>query len=302
MSDVTGKEGDVPLEVKPETSESIRFTETIEEAKGKLDADAKAVTADSLNVDQASFDKFFKDGVMDWASYGKEQAFKAAQKTEEKATEDKPETPAEEAEAADTEALQGVVEGAGLDWNELGQQLVDTGDISEESKEALKKIGIPEEVVDNYIELIKADADSQIDTVVEAFGGEDKFTAVYDKLVADVDNEQRMAIDAMLKNPATFDMGVKMAYELSGVPEPEGGLKPLIDNTQKASEENTEIVTPNASAGGTNEAKGFTSFAEQVAAQRSDRYKTDPQFRAQVMERIKASQYDLNPRMHSGGL
>jgi hypothetical protein len=61
-------------------------------------------------------------------------------------------------------------------------------------------------------------------------------------------------------------------------------------------------------AGGVNaglaagDAKGFESFEAQVVAQSDPRYKTDPEYRAQVMQRIAASAFDMNPRTHTSGL
>ena len=66
------------------------------------------VDAASLGVDQASFDKYYKEGNFDWASYGKEQAFKASQEFEA--------TKEATTEEVQPEAAAAVAD-AGLDWN-----------------------------------------------------------------------------------------------------------------------------------------------------------------------------------------
>jgi hypothetical protein len=289
--------GDVPFEGGDVGVSAQRFTETIAEAKAKIDGAAKVETAESLNVDAASFDKYFDGKVFDWASYGKEQAFKAAQKKPAEGDADpapegtpEPVTVTPETEAAASDA----VSKAGLDWDELGQQIVDTGDISAESREALGKIGIPETLVDQYLGLLHKDATDIVVDIVDGFGGEEKFGDVFDALQEKATAEQRDAIDEMLKEPSTFDLAIQTAFTLAEIERPEApkaepGVTP-------------EVITPNASTGGTGNTQGYESFAEQVNAIKDPRYKTDPAYRAEVMNKVRVSTFDMNPRAHSGGL
>lgn len=287
--------GDVPFENGNVGVAAERFTETMAEAKAKIDDAALAETAEGLGVDQASFDKYYKNGEFDWASYGKEQAFKAAQKKPDEGDEVEAEAVSDEDAAEAQTAAETVVEQAGLNWDDLGQEIIDTGDISEESREALAAIGIPGAVIDQHLALLHKDANDIVVQIVDGFGGQETFGDVFDALQAKATSEQRDAIDEMLRDPSTFDLGIQTAFTLAEIERPATGDVP-------ATSAQTEQITPNASTGGSGSTQGYETFAEQVNAIKDPRYKTDPAYRAEVMNKVRVSTYDMNPRAHSGGL
>jgi len=289
--------GNVAPEVQPEQSSGIRYTETIAEAKAKIAAEKEGVTAESLGVDKASYDKYYRNGEFDWASYGREQAFKAKQASskETKPAENADVKPAESAENTPAEpategeqAARDAVAQAGLNWDDLVNQLLQNNDISPEAKESLKKIGIPEDVINNYIEMVNASTDAVVTRVVQGFGGEEQFTAVFNGLQENATSEQQRVVDDLLADDRTFQDGVALARKLAGVPAPKTLPK--------------EFGGANANVGATTSAQGYASFNEQMAAMRDPRYKNDPEYRGEVMKRIAASTYDLNPRAHTSGL
>lgn len=63
-------------------------------------------------------------------------------------------------EKPDDEQAQQAVEAAGLNWDDLGAKLATKGDIDPDDYEALAKVGIPKEIVQNYAALV-ADAQSR---------------------------------------------------------------------------------------------------------------------------------------------
>lgn len=292
--------GDVPFENGNVGVAAERFTETMAEAKAKIEEASLAETAEGLGVDQASFDKYYKNGEFDWASYGKEQAFKAAQKKPTEGDEAKEEAvsdegAADEGAAEAQAAAETVVEQAGLNWDDLGQEIIDTGDISEESRKALTAIGIPDAVIDQHLALLHKDANDIVVQIVDGFGGQETFGDVFDALQAKATPEQRDAIDEMLRDPSTFDLGIQTAFTLAEIERPATG-------DASATSAQTEQITPNASTGGSGSTQGYETFAEQVNAIKDPRYKTDPAYRAEVMNKVRVSTYDMNPRAHSGGL
>jgi hypothetical protein len=289
---VDSKDGIVP----DKAQDAVRFTETIEEARAKTEA-AGAATPESLGVDQASFDKYHKDGDFDWASYGKEQAFKAAQHATEPAKEPAKEE-ARQSDAprhSDTEEAQTKVADAGLDWDGLGVKISEEGDISEADYKALAGIGVPEQVVKQYVEMVKGDAQGLIDDVIEQAGGQESFDAVFDAL-QDKPMETRKKIDTLLSDPDTRPYGIDLMFKEAGIQrsQPESAPAPPQDMYQG----NANNRNP-SSAGNT---QGYASFEEQVAAQRDPRYRTDLTYRNEVMAKIGASTFNMNPRTHTGGL
>ena len=289
---VDSKDGIVPD--KPQ--DAIRFTETVEEARAKA-ADAGAATPESLGVDQASFDKYHKEGNFDWASYGKEQAFKSQQAATEPAKEPatNEERNSEAPKHSDTPEAQDKVAEAGLDWDSLGAKISDEGDIGPDDYAALAKIGVPDTVVKQYVTMVKNDAQDLIDDVIEKAGGQQQFDAMFDAL-QDKSLDIRNKIDGLLIDPDTRQYGIDMMYKETGMEQGQQTQAPAKANPGSAANAN------NRNPGAAPASQGFESFAEQVAAQRDPRYRTDLTYRNEVMAKIGASTFAMNPRTHTGGL
>ena len=261
-------------------------TDTSQQAHIEAPPAVEAVTAASLGVDQASFDKYQNaQGVFDWASYGKEAAFKAAQAA--------PAPGAPEAEAPAEPAA--AVEAAGLSWDDLGSKITSDGDIGAEDYAALAAIGIPDQVVKDYIGAVQGNAQSIVDNVIDGMGGQEAFDQVYAGLFTNATVEQRDKIDVLLRDPDTREAGIQTAYRLAGIADPQvqPGTQPQ-PPVPATSRGGTPPVTPAAS--------GFDSFESQIAAQRDARYNKDSAYTQSVIERISKSSYNLNPRSHSGGM
>ncbi len=294
----TPNPGDIAPVVTPVDTDAVRITATLAEAKAIIAAAETTATAEKLGIDQASYDKYVnKDGEMDWASYGKEVAFKATQaKTAEPvAPVVAPVTPDAEAAAAAAAAAtaanaQDVVEKAGLNWDEVTKSVVETGALSAEDKAKLMALNIPEVVIDDYVGAVQREAGAHIDVVLAGFGGEENFNKVFEAVQANATDAQRDQIDALLRDPKTFDVGVNLANKLA-VMEPVAPLqgKPV------AGAQNQVAATADAAN------KPYESVKAQLAAQSDPKYNTDPEYRAGVIKRIMASP-DLNPRAHSGGM
>lgn len=293
-----------PKEPTPDRNyDGMRIDKTIEEGKAEADASKNpAPTAESLGVDQASFDKFFKDGEFNWAAYGKEQAFKAQKKAtgEPDKEPDKEEPKKSDApKHSQTKEAEEAVTKAGLDWDGLGSKIAETGDIEAADYEALKGIGIPEDVVKTYIASVKKDAQDLVDAVIDASGGQDTFDKVFDAL-QEKPLELRNKIDGLLADPDTRDAGITLMFREAGMERPSAPATETPAPTKESPKPQNGAV--NRSGGGGSDAKGYASFEEQVAAQRDPRYKTDVAYRNEVMARIAASTYSMNPRTHTGGL
>jgi len=252
-------------------------------------------TAEALGVDQASFDKYNRNAGFDWASYGKEQAFKQAQRAGrdiDAGVEGNAESDDRFEETAEIEAS---VESAGLDWDDLGHKVITEGDISQEDYDALEGIGIPPEVIHDYINAVQGQAQGIIDSVIDGFGGQEEFDAVYAELHTSATVEQRNKLDALLRDPDTREAGIMQAYRIAGMQPQAPGTQGVIPQAQpQPSRGNAAPAAPAA--------KGFTSFNEQVAAQSDPRYRTDPSYREQVLSRIASSTWEMNPRTGGAGM
>lgn len=245
---------------------------------------AAADTPETLGVDQASYDKYYKGDTFDWASYGKEQAFKAQKATP---TDEPVETP-------EAEDASGVVEKAGLDWDDLGAKISADGDISAEDYDALAAIGIPKQVISDYVASVQGNAQATIDAVIDMAGGQDAFDQLYTALYSNATEAARNKIDVLLRDPDTREAGVIQAYRTAGLEPPTGQYQTHATPTPAASRGNAPPVNRSV--------VGYDSQEAQVLDQRDPRYRTDPTFRAEVMQRIAASTYAMNTRTAGAGM
>lgn len=297
MTDTNVDPGDIKPDAVAPAHQGVRFTETIVDAKDKIATADDVASAESLGIDQASFDKYVKDGVMDWASYGKEQAFKAKNSASPEGDAEQPkpgDSPANTAESAEDAATaanaQEVVEAAGLNWDEVTEKVAASGELDAADKAKLVEMGIPEVVIDDYVRAVSKEAVAHIETVMTAFGGEEGFNTVFEAVQANATDEQKDQIDGLLRDPATFDVGVALANKLAGA---EPAAAPL--QGKPVAGASNQVTTSEAGA------KPFETYEAQVAAQGDPRYNTDPEYRDGVIKRIMVSPA-LNPRAHAGGL
>jgi hypothetical protein len=270
--------------------DAVRFSESIAEAKAKLESPADAVSPESLGVDQASFDKYHKEGNFDWQSYAKELEFKQTQKGQ---APDEPKKATDAPQHSDNVEAADKVAEAGLDWNELGAQITSTGTIADADFAALQAIGVPQEVVDNYINMVKGQSQDMIDSVITGFGGQEQFNQVFDAL-QELPVEKRDALDVLIMDPSTRAAGVAASYAAAGITPP--GNAPAPAPVVRNGAQNQ------ASAPASSSNSGYGSWEEQVQAQRDPRYKRDVAYRNEVMERIGRTDFGSNPRTHTGGL
>jgi hypothetical protein len=279
-------EKNIEVKVEDNKSQSATFTQTVEEVKEGLAAAKKEESAKDLDVDQASYDKYYKNGKMDWASFGKEQAFKQKNTKKEESTED---TKAEEIETLNN--VEKVIEDAGLNFDDMSDSIVKSGNIEDKDRKSLIDSGIPGDIIDTYIKLLHKETADHIGQIEKALGGKENFTQVFEALQEKATQKQRDTIDGLMFEAKTFNAGINLALELAGLSAPES-----------AKEEKTSINTLNKTAPSSSGVKGFNSMEEQTLAMRDPKYKKDAAYRKEVEKRVGASTYNTNVRLHSSGL
>lgn len=246
-------------------------------------------TPESLGVDQASFDKYYKEGNFNWQGYSKELEFKMSQKAQ--TPEPQQPTPSEQ---VTPDSAQAAVEDAGLDWDTLSAKITNAGDLEDSDYAALVAAGIPEDISRNYVRMVQQDAENTVADVMSKFGGEEGFTQVYNGLLENTTLEIRNQIDGLLRDPVSREAGIAMAWQYSGLQNPGTPAPPPPPAAPAASRANPG-QTPSST-------QGFASMEEQALAMNDPRYRTDPTYRAEVERRSMAAAYDFNPRRHTGGL
>lgn len=180
-----------------------------------------------------------------------------------------PTKPIEKAPAADDAAA--VVKAAGLDFDDLGRQVGETGDISKEAREALIAKGIPEETINAHIEGVKAITKNALNDAYAAAGGEEQFNAMREWATKDASETQLDTYNSLIQSGKT-----KAAMEyLKGAYEGANGTQA------------SRRVEGTANGAPSNDV--YTSRAQVTADMRDPRYKSDAAFRAQVEAKLGRS-------------
>ncbi len=233
------------------------------------------VTHESLGVTEAQFEKYYKDGTYNWQAHAKEVEFAASQKKP-----DEPKQPVTEPATETTDEAKKIAEAAGLDWDSLSVKIMNDGDISAEDYAALAKIGVPESIVKEHIGLLSESADTHVQGIFDAFGGEENFQKVREWAQ---ENYTAAQLDQLEKNLAGKDTVAAAIAELQ----------------QKTGSAGPGVITlPTTPGGQTTE--GYKTEAEMIADMRKPEYRKDPAFRATVEAKVAASKWEKNPRQHVG--
>jgi hypothetical protein len=159
---------------------------------------------------------------------------------------------------------------AGLNLEALNTEYAEKGELSEASYEALAKVGIPKEMVNDYITGQEARAVAQVGKVHSVVGGEEQYKSLIGWAATNVPAED---IAAFNKSMATGDFAAqKMAVEAL-----QGKYIKAVGSGAKV------IVGDGASPTG---AAGYESRAQMIEDMSDARYHKDPAFRAKVEAKL----------------
>jgi len=285
---------EVTTEVSNHQTQQAAVTMTV--AEGKEAVADKGPSAESLGVTQSQFDKYYsKDtGKYNWEAHAKEQEYIKKQQ-EDKTPEEKAEGDDKKTEDAEEETkyseitddnAPAAIRDAGLDIETLKAKVVETGDIDDADYEALKKIGVSEAAANAYVQGLFDRAQSHLNEIMEMFGGADGLKGTVNKLVeaGALSKEDLSGLSYALGDPRNGKAVAKALLAQAGV-KPADPVK--LRGEQKVSAQETT---------------GFKSQAEMIAAMRDPRYKKDPAYRADVMEKVKGASFNDVSKLHTSGL
>lgn len=186
--------------------------------------------------------------------------------------------------AAGDNAAQSAVEAAGLNFETLNTEFVETGTLKPESYAAFEKIGLPKAYVDNYIEGQKAiarvaqlDGEAFTAAAHEAAGG----TESYKQMTAWAKANMSPAEQTAYNDAVTSGSKETMAMAVSA----------LRTKYVAANGDAPKLLSGNAAA----VSEGYASRAEMTRdmkakdAQGHTMYETDAAYRAKVMAKIAAT-------------
>lgn len=157
----------------------------------------------------------------------------------------------------------------GFDLNKLQEEFDANGDITEETRKELAKVGITKEILDSYIEGRYAIVEKQMNEIAESVGGREQFDTIINWAKANLSDEEK-AVYMGFSTPASIKIAVR-------------DLKNRM--------ENSDGIVPQQLQGGSDSASGdyFQSMAEVEDAINDERYSKDEVYRNKVAQKISAS-------------
>lgn len=154
-------------------------------------------------------------------------------------------------------------------WQELDSTFTTTGSISDEQYDKLNAAGIPDTMIDRYLDGIKSEQNAFTDKVYTLAGGQEEFMSIKSWAEDNQPDVVRTLNGMTDYNQILLVMkGVKADYDASNV-----GSKP-----------NTVRGKPSAKSGG-----GYTSETDYLSDVNDTRYRTDQRFRDKVKAKLAKS-------------
>lgn len=164
------------------------------------------------------------------------------------------------------------VEKMGLDFSKYQEEFTVNGSLTDESYQEFESKGIPKEVVDAYIEGLRAIAEKTTNSVYEVAGGQESYNQMIQWASANLSSSE---IEAFNNALGTGDLNqIKLAVR---------GLK--------ASYTEAKGTPPKSLLGGygSGDVDVFESWAQVTAAMKDPRYEKDPAYRDQVKAKLSRS-------------
>lgn len=229
-------------------------------------------------------------GVYNWEGHAKEQAWQVANKPAKADT--KADTKPANAAAGDASQadIKAATDAAGVDMDAINMAIVRGEDIPADARAKLNAIGINDAVIDAVLESQRAQVEQHFSTVTSFLGGEAGMAKVSAFVTKNFRPEEVEAFNEQLNDPDKWRATAVYLLHQAGLPQgTKGGL----------------IQGTNAAAPATSVNGGYQTDAELQADIRKPEYRRDPQFRAQVEQRLRNSPHLYgagNPRSHPGGL
>lgn len=161
------------------------------------------------------------------------------------------------------------------DFKDFTEELGQTGDVSEDSKQQLIDWGLPKEIVDAHVAGQKAILQLQLNSVYNEVGGEKAYRGMIDWATQNLDAADQRAFDQAVSGGSEDQMMF--------------AVRSLASRWSQAGGYSQELIQ--GSTGIEGASGGFRSLSELTAAMKDPRYAKDPAYRNDV--EVKLSNSDI---------
>ena len=160
----------------------------------------------------------------------------------------------------------------GIDFDDMSESFWEDGGLSDDHYDALEQIGIPAEIVDQFIDGQLAMVDQTRSTAFDAVGGEDYYNEMTQWAAANLDESEISAFNGQIDS-GNMDTAMFAIQGLAARYRSETGVEPNLVGGEAS----------DVSVG------AFQSLAEITSAMSDPRYEKDPAYRDQVARKLSRS-------------
>lgn len=173
--------------------------------------------------------------------------------------------------------VQDIIQRAGLSIDELEQQILNDGQISDEARAALNKQGIPDSLIDSYVTLAQQHMERSVEVALDYVGGEEEWQKIRSWAERSLSDKDKQRFNEQLASEGWKDAIDALRYRMS-----------------QSSPTNGEpsLVTGGGDPSGGQ--AGYRSRAEMKADMANPEYRTNPAFRQKVMQKMANATWDLD--------
>lgn len=189
---------------------------------------------------------------------------------DDKVTDTKADLEADPTKATDEQVTE-IVEGAGLELDNVAEHYYANGALSDEHYEALEKAGIGRQYVDQYLAGVEAQASQTRDQIMGEVGGQEQFDVMAQWAAA---NMTEAELDEYNKAVGSRDAAAVRSAVMA-----------LAFRYQKEAGKDPNLVGGNGGGKG----GGFESLAQLTEAMKDPRYEKDPAYRKSVQDKLSRS-------------
>jgi hypothetical protein len=218
---------------------------------------------------EGGLEKFYDKatGEYNWQNHAKELEYRMNQG--KVSDEDK-----QNVERASTQEVTDIVQRAGLNPDDLRQQLMTNGSLTEEAIASLEKQGLRRELIDLYVDNWNYRVDAQRTAALDYAGGENEWQDLAAWAAQNLPESEVGRYNELLASPEW-----KVAIDALKVRRGSQNFEP-------------NLVGGSETVSGTS--FGYRSKSEMKADMSNPKYASDPSFRKQVMQKIQSATWDMD--------
>ena len=228
-------------------------------------------------IPEGGQDKYYNadTGAYDWESHAKELQFNLNGRKNPEPEAEQPELQQPQIQQNENQ-VSDIISAAGLNQDELTQRVEQDGDLSQDDYAALQKVGIPESLARNYVENMMYRQQGERQTAYDYAGGEENWNQMSQWATDNMSQDEVSNLNTMLHGPDW-----RLAMDAI-----KARMGPRLSDSEPS------LVSGEPNLGGT---FGYRSKDEMKADMASPEYRTNAQFRQQVMQKMQSATWDLDP-------